>query len=138
MADEKEAQTPLNDILTSFIGLLKDTKDFVMKEAPAVLREIVVFYRALYTLQFIGGLLFVVGGLILLHQGYCVPHEIKEGYNGFITSKDTPDFAIFLWVMAGISGLVGIVSMGCMLEAVLQIWLAPKVFLLEYISRMLP
>lgn len=112
----------LNQILQELLGLLKDTKNFTMREAPDVAKQIIRYEIAK-----------TVFLMISIAAAYLPGSWILNAVQ-FIADKDGRLFASILAIVLLIGITAGLVALTMEL---LKLLLAPKVFLLEYVHKLL-
>lgn len=133
MASKSLPNKILKDAVNELTSLLKNTKAFVLKEAPTVLREILVYNRFVYSLQLILGVLLIIAGFIFLHNSNAIPDIYSTYYNEY----KSPDLKIALLVFAYLSWFCGLITSIVTIPSLLKVFLAPKVFLIEYIREIM-
>lgn len=102
---------------------LKDTKDFVLEQAPLVVQE-------LYAWHLTSSIIWVVVTAIVL--GILVPKMIEffKDYE-YDLEEDKEGWGVFLVI----TNLVSIAIFTYNLFKMLQILIAPKLYLIEYITK---
>jgi hypothetical protein len=121
--------TVLNKFLEQMGEMLKEAKDFSLEQLPIVAKEILQYHLAV-DLGWLGfALLLTLASLVVI---FWFTRLIKaEGPRGMEN----------YWGMYLIPGLMNLISFIIFVNEgrdALMIWLAPRVYLLEYISRLLP
>jgi len=115
---EDEVKQKLNDTLLGMIDDLAKTKDFVIDQAPDVIQQLLVYKFYISIVCLILGLMF---GVVVIYSVF-----------KFIGAEPEDGKVIF---GSAIGFLVGsFAGCGFILEgtAWFKIWLAPKLYLLEY------
>lgn len=110
----------LQNALTELIISTTDAKDFLLSEAPEVIHQLLTWKLVANSLSS-----FLFTGITVL----CF-------YLMFKCSRSDDDDALFGFFLSGLFGILfGTISIGCVHDA-LQIWIAPKVYLLEYAASL--
>ena len=115
-----------DQLIAEILEILKNTKDFVLEQAPLVVQEI---YRwSMFSSLFcaICGFIGMCIGGALLFKGYQVKKAQTRSY----------EIDAFPWVFGG--AIILTITLSFFMVAVLniiKIHLAPKLFLIEYLSR---
>lgn len=124
----EELQNALTEIITSAIETTAAAKEFVLAEMPDVIQQLLIWKQVDAVLGIILGLILISSPLIWarFHQ-FIWPRE-KAHYDrdwdaGHMVGK--VGFGI-------IGGLAGTIFVGCSLSTILKIWIAPKLYLIEY------
>ncbi len=116
-----------NEILAKFLmamgDVLKEAKDFSIEQLPIVAKEILSYSFAMSIVHLLVGLVFL-GAVIFI--GNAVQKIIK---------KDSSWVPLHIGTVMG--GLLAIAILIDSSTEILKIWLAPRVFLLEYIAHLL-
>jgi len=114
------------DLARELLAWLKATKGFVLDQAPDVAIQIIAWKRAEATLQVVIGALIVGLAVWLLRLGVVFGRK-----NQWIGEEEIPCF-----VFGGFGLIAGVLSLFCGCNKFLHAWLAPKVFLIEYLSNL--
>ena len=112
-----------------FLGLMERGEDFVLEQAPDLVQQILAWEWALYCTGYCFGVVFVVSSCVFLFMNR---KKIFESWDG--------DYAFPWAVLSGLLILITtFVSFGMLLclSTFVQLWVAPKVFLLEYMSSLI-
>jgi len=115
---DDEVKQKLNDTLIGMIDNLAKTKDFVIEQAPDVIQQLLVYKFYISLVCFILGLIL---GVLAIYSAF-----------RFITAKPADGIVI---ACSAVGFFIGsFAGSGFLLEgtAWFKIWLAPKLFLLEY------
>jgi len=119
----------LNQALAEPLHTMIETQSFILEQAPDVVQQLILF-----TIVFRGLLL-----LLSVLFACAFIHSIKRGWakdsKGPITGCDRKEPTVFL--PYGVSAFI--LSFGLFaanIEVFLQAWFAPKVFVIEYISKL--
>ena len=111
------------------MSILESTGDFLSSEIPIIAEQILSFYLAVNVFYASVYLLIVAGGLLT------VKPLIK--YTGdFNCSMDRATVRSFYFVIGGFIFGAFLFSALSDIAIILKIWLAPKLFLLEYASSL--
>lgn len=117
----------LNKFLTEMTDMLREAKDFSMQQIPIVAKEI-LSYNLMMNLIGVGlGALFVLVGIVLFIKINKTLQASNEALNDWFG----------LYVIPFALGLIGSLIIHAYLPTALQIYLAPRVYLLEYMSHLL-
>lgn len=93
--------------------------DLIQTQAPELVREIVVYHRALYSIYFLAGVLFIIG--------FCWGFRKLAGHN---------DEALIIpyTIFGGTLTVFVTVGTASIASDMIKVWFAPRLFLIEYIS----
>jgi hypothetical protein len=117
----------LNKFLTEMTDMLKEAKDFSMEQLPLVVKEILIYNLTMNLVGVSIGALFIVvaGGLLIkIHKSIGHDKHALENWLG-------------LYAIPAALTVVGCLITHAYLPTALQIYLAPRVYLLEYITTLL-
>ncbi len=135
-AEEKVEATPVKDKLQSeLINLIESSKegiikgvDFAKAQAPDLIQQILTWHFVVNLIQFCGAI-----GILIFFIWYCrkaINWIVAEDANG----KDV-SFPLFC---SAVGALFQILPFIFMINFVwLKIWVAPKLFLVEYAARLI-
>lgn len=128
--------------LSEILDLALKTKDFVIEQAPDVVKQLLAWN---FTLSFLSTCVFLtVLGLMILAGRYLwvrrpfpdcrsTPEEDAAGRNPTDAEWYNRGVACTIWI---ISALVFILGFGASDLVWLKIWIAPKLFLLDYAATL--
>ena len=114
-----------------FLGLMERGEDFVLEQAPDLVQQILAWERALYCTGYCFGVVFVVSTCLLIYTNRkkivrAIASESKYSDVWFISTFFLASFVV-----------IACVGMLVELSTFIQLWVAPKVFLLEYMSSLI-
>lgn len=128
--------------LSELLDLTLKAKDFAIEQAPDVIRQLLAWH---FTLSFLSTLVFLcVVGLLVLAGRYLwvrrpfpdnssTPDEDAAGHNPNDIEWTNRGIACIIWT---ISALIFLMGFGASDLVWLKIWVAPKLFLLEYAATL--
>lgn len=117
-----EVKEELNKALLDLIQSATNAKDFLVGEIPDVVEQLLSWHFVSNLMQFMLGIIVLICSII------CVWKGLKN-----LDNRKTEDFGIFLLFMSAFSFIFSVVLLNF---EWLKIWVAPKVWLIEYISRL--
>jgi len=119
---DDEIKQKLNDTLIGMIDDLAKTKDFVIEQAPDIIQQLLVYKFSVSLVCFILGLM--LGVLAIYSVFRFIAAKTDDGI-----TRAYSVLGLFIGAFAG---------SGFLLEgtAWFKIWLAPKLFLLEYAKEL--
>lgn len=120
----------LNEALRGLLDTFKDSKDFVLEQAPDVVQQLILYKTVYHGSVVLGGMLLMLLGAYLLYRGIKLGQESK-----WSDEMATPVIIQALFGFVG--GLTGIIAFSNNIQIFMKVWLAPKVYLLEYISSLI-
>jgi hypothetical protein len=135
------ATPALDKFVETMTGILQSAKDFTLEQAPDILRQVVVWKRAEETAYLALTLLILVGtGIAYLKLFRWTAGQVakaKTERGNYKTGFD--DYGVFMFgsVAAGIICPISTITALCRIGDTLQVWLAPKVYLIEYFSHLI-
>lgn len=113
------------DFAKELLATLKSTKEFVIEQAPDVVQQLIAYNIAEASLYLALGAAFMVSGFIFYIKG-AKAHSKSANADDFMPQ----------YLTAGTLGFVG----GCMAVGtsldLAKLILAPKIFLIEYLTRL--
>jgi hypothetical protein len=111
----------VDQILQGLITTIEKTKDFAMEQAPILAREIISFNMALH-------LIGIIIGAILSVASYFV---IRRAFR--LSDDNDADPVIIVTLLGSILlPIAACVFFGINVDEFLKCWLAPRLYLLEY------
>jgi len=113
----------LQDTLTEALEALQQGKDFILQKAPAVIQEFIAWKRAEHLV------LTAVAALVIVAALLTVRWALKKDDHEEL-------FAIAAICSGGVAIGAGIIFSFHAFSA-LQVWIAPRVYLLEYVASAL-
>lgn len=123
---------PLNqafaDIVTKALSGVDAAASFLSAQIPDVIHQLLVWKMAQAGGGFILCLLFIIGYVFLIKM------IVK---NGYISGPDLDVLAVLALIIGGIFAVVCVVFAVANLFDMLQIWLAPKIYVMEYASSLI-
>lgn len=124
---KEELQNKLVEILASMQSTVGQAKDFTLSQLPDIAQSYLLFGRVTESLQ-------IAASLALL----CV--AAWAGYKCFVWGKegseDADGWEAFVIVIGGFSGGIGGISFMLNISEFLLVWLAPKVWLIQEIAKL--
>ena len=120
----------LNDALRGVMETVRETKDFVLEQAPEIVQQLVTYHYIYSLCCVLAGVLFILLSVSLI--GYGVFNGIKCRWDDKKCEKYLP----FI-IIGCIASVPGIATFFVNLPYFLKVSLAPKVFILEYFARMI-
>jgi hypothetical protein len=121
-------QASLADMLTKATSVAGDAKDFVVAQLPDVIRQLLLWKMAESIWECIFPIIVMIGFIIFAKQMMKKSNwENGEPNNGYAV------ISIVGWILTALSFLYFFFSVNI---TWLQIWLAPKVYLIEYARQM--
>lgn len=107
-----------------FLEYIKQGTDFIKDQAPLYVQELITYHCVLYTSLVIFGVIGVIIALILLKKGskYSSYQDIDKQMSYFISSM--------------IIGIISLFFIGLNFSLMLKTWLAPRVFIMDYLMRL--
>jgi hypothetical protein len=133
-------QTALIDVVNKTVQVAGDAKDFVIAQLPDVIKQLLLWKFAesfapmafWFLVAFISTSIFF--GTTIKH-GDWLAATLTNGRSSDRPKNGFP--RMFTGIFKAIVSLVGIIMFLCSLNMTwLQIWLAPKVYLIEYVRNM--
>lgn len=149
----EELQQALVEFIGSFTATLGQTKGFVLEQAPEVIQQLLVWRGVLSLACFVAGLVFLISAPLLFGAAVRIKDakaaEAKEAYakgEAWTRFGGRPEISTTSWEYDSAVGYGGAIPsvlvlvsiLSCILGVCLlslewlQIWLAPKVYLIEY------
>lgn len=124
------------ELITSVLESLDEAKDFVLSELPDVIQQLLMWKMA-------EGSILVLIGLALSFIAYQIlkpSHWVLGDYLNkcrYSSSLDMNVKGFICLIAGGLSSMVGPLMVAHNLMTPLQIWIAPKVYLIEYASALI-
>jgi hypothetical protein len=122
--------------LAAWLGSIRDgagqAKDFVLEQAPLVVREMVVLGRAEMTAVMLLGAILLVGGAVVFHR--CLRRwRDKDAPN---TESLDGAVLIIVQVAAVVATIAGPIVLLAEAHWFLAVWFAPRVYIVETLARL--
>ena len=111
------------EVLKDLLVTIKETKSFVLEQAPDVAQEMILLARIESVIVLIGSLLFFY--LLFYFKGKL--NEIESNYD---------DMSMVYALLSIISPIIGVIGLVAVLGS-LSCWFAPKYFLLKELSKLI-
>ena len=127
---KEELQTALAELIQKTIQGAGSTKTFLIKEIPDVLNQLLMWHGWYNFILFLTGILIFILIIIFNRKQY---KWIKKGFNekGIDWADDKP------YLMCNAFQFIWIIPYEEFLNLTwLQIWIAPKVWLIEYMTKL--
>ena len=142
MADASQVVEQSAKLLEDLRLMLEKGGQFVMEQAPPLAREIVLYGR-------IANLLYCVFGVVLFWAGVRVFTHLVPFMNSKRPTGNNGDYRNQWWgqqdlwnlsfvikaMLRGIGGLIGFLVFVCNIEWLILSWVAPRLYLLNYVTR---
>lgn len=111
----------LKEVLLAMLSSAVEVKDFLVAETPEVIQQLLAWEFTISLLGFIMGLSFTVG-----------TYFAARSFLKYLRTEDSEEFILvmLLPLSLGIAALINNLTW-------LKIWIAPKLFLLEYASNLI-
>jgi len=121
-----------NDALKSLIESATQTKDFVIDQAPDIINQLL--YWKFFENLILGIIPLVLVLISLMIVLICSRDFVKNMYEDDISLKSV---IFIISTVIGVGGLIGFITGGfSSLMTALQIYIAPKIFLVEYAAEL--
>ena len=114
----EDMQKQLAEYLKDFVGAIKAGGEFAMQQAPMVVQEKIAFGRAQESIELAACVLVLVGLTVMLVQLY----------------KEADDCLV---IPVGVLTLLAVGVTAINVPDVLQVWLAPRLYILEWAASLL-
>lgn len=120
-----ELQAALAEFLTTTTNTISETKNFAVEQFPDVIRELILLKRV--EMSF-----YITLWLAIFTLGVVVAYKLIKNFEKMDMDSKPPCVAltIILWVMIILSLFLNFYSWICP-------WIAPKVFVVEYLSKLI-
>lgn len=125
--------------ITEMTNILKSSNDFVLEQAPDVLRQILSWKLAENILDLIASALLLATAYYVqkaareyIRRGMAVAREKRMSSGSDL--EDYPGIIIFGAMAVAVFGFWGIIGLYSSSKDLIQIRVAPKVFLIEYFA----
>jgi hypothetical protein len=124
----------LNKFVTEMSNILQGAKDFTLAQAPDIFKQIIYLGIArslIYLAVSLTAIVFGVRSLLFFSRGATDDQEKYKNLSGSYC-----DFLKFVNVVSMFTGVLGLV---CTVENLLNlatVWIAPKVYLIEFFANL--
>ncbi len=133
-----ELQNALVELLKEVTETVDQSKEFIIDQTPLVIKELILWKRISLPIELVIYVSLSILGIYLLLKG------CKDLVNS-LKLEDQTDKECTVLINKGLLKVVPgiIIALGCTINAcyvltrTLEVWIAPRVFVLEYIRRML-
>lgn len=116
----------INDILQKGIKAAEVTGNFAIEQTPEVIQQLLAWKFTLSLMSFLLGVAIFIAAPIITHK---VWHKSRRYYKEQNSYEDLTPLSLLILVV----GMVGIIFIDL---TWLKIWIAPKLFLLEYAASL--
>jgi len=123
----------LTDKVSEFMGFITESlqqgKDFAMEQTPLIVQELILSKRIELTTYMV---LLVCGMIACVFLAFPLFKKCKEGIN-----ENNINVIMAHAVPVGCLALFCLPTALTQLDDLIQVWFAPRVFILEYITKMI-
>lgn len=112
-----------NELAGELLGIVKSMEEFSIDHAPDVVAEIIRFSTLEHIFTFLAGIVCVVVGWRVFKVGRGLEADYEEIDDGVVPQ------AVGL-----VGSLTGVILSLCGAAGLIKIWVAPKLFILDYIA----
>ena len=133
---EKVMKEQLQEALASLIGTatsgIEKGTEFLVAELPDVVYQLLLWYGVSSAVSSVLGIIMVICATLLIKRVLTSDKENSIFYDEY---KGLSDVGFTTVTISGISIIAGAVLTGKVMGA-LQIWIAPKIWLIEYVASL--
>lgn len=124
---DKQLQQAVSSLIEKSLSAFEKGADFMAAQLPDVVQQLLLWHLALSATKAVAAVLLVIVMVVATYRGV----KWATAYKGIHD-------AWFVIIMGGTIGwLLGTIGMTALWNLTwLQIWVAPKIFLIEYAARM--
>lgn len=128
-------QNALADVITKVVKAAGDATDFLIKELPDVIKQL-LWWKAIQSLYWcIWPIIFTI---IMYRISLHWKNKISKDDWGECLDEPIPTLKVVAFCIFCVATLIGIFSIfQCFNLEWLQIWVAPKVYLIEYANKLI-
>ncbi|WP_155271605.1 hypothetical protein [Bordetella hinzii] len=129
-----QLQAALAEIIGKTGEAVSDGVGFLKAELPSVIQQLLYWKMASSFLDMVITLAFTYAAFVFIRRGFRAASEFQAKKNSW---DDDPKFWMRFWLTL-VSAVLGLVSFLCVLDSFtwLKIWIAPKVYLIEYAASL--
>jgi hypothetical protein len=129
-----QLQAALADIIGKTGEAVSDGVGFLKAELPGVIQQLLYWKMASSFLGMVITLAFSYAAFVFIRRGFRLAADFSPKKNSY---DDDPRFWMRFWLTV-VSAVLGMVSFVCVLNSFtwLKIWIAPKVYLIEYATSL--
>lgn len=124
----------LNKLMIEIIDQVKNTGDFVVEQMPDVISQLLVY-------QYYSNLFYLILGTVLMIISSTLFYKIKVLTEECDKNNYDHDMVGLYVLIGGLSGIVfgaiGVVNFFSAVDPLLKLTFAPKIYLIEYASRLI-
>jgi formate hydrogenlyase subunit 3/multisubunit Na+/H+ antiporter MnhD subunit len=120
----------LDELMVQIINQVKNTGDFVVEQMPDVVQQ-------LLTYQYYSTVFYLIVGIVFLMVSFFSFYKVRELDKKSVGNPDVIPYIIAFLMIGIMSGLVGIVNVCENIDPLLKLTFAPKIYLIEYASRLI-
>lgn len=120
-----ELQAKLVEIITQIQTAVKAGADFAMEQLPDIAMQYIMYYRGLLTLKILLGIALVILGAYVIRKGW-----------KYLVASNTTEFSPLLILPMGVFWSIGGTIISRNLDQFMMVWLAPKVFLITELYKL--
>lgn len=127
-------QNALSDLISKTLNGIDATTGFLQEEIPEVVQQLLMWHGVY---NFLIMILCVVGLInMIISYIWCNKIIKSTGFKSWTDFGDPTSSLVKVWVISAVAGVIGIVSLIEFNIIWLQIWIAPKLFLIEYMASL--
>jgi len=130
-------QTKINDLINELIELVRITKDYTAENTPIFISELLtyrVYYHAIIILSAL--CICLVISILLYKYLNSIVNKLAQNPH-FADRIDLESEKIGIYIILVFSILIPIITIIYGISQLLKIWIAPKLYLLEYLKGFL-
>lgn len=123
----------LNKLMIEIIDQVKNTGNFVVEQMPDVISQ-------LLTYQYYSNIFYFVFGILMLIVSFASFHQIKilaKKYDEKQMGDDIMPLIVICFMSGIICGIIGFCNCAFTIDPLLKLTFAPKIYLIEYASRLI-
>jgi len=138
----EELQKALTEILNGTLSAAGDAKQFLMAEIPEVVQQLLMWKLAEASVWMLFGVVLAVGGIITNWKIFKSKPDGKTPLRSWAWRvwSDGDIWmeagALIACIFSGAVGFIGVLVTLINLATALQIWIAPKIYLIEYAATL--
>ena len=132
---EKQLETALAELINTTLSGADTAKDFLVAQAPDAIQQLLMWHGVFNFIIFIFAIITPIVCCVIIAK--TISYFLRKDSDGRYVISCSADREIPICIISLIMGTISVVSFVAMINFTwLQIWIAPKVWLLEYAASL--
>lgn len=118
-------QQAMAEIIQASLSAVETAKNFLSEQIPDVIQQLLLWHFTASLIYFVCGILMLVTVVVANYKAF-----------KYMKADDDDNALLIMMLSAGGGAVLAVLGFAALNLKWLQIWIAPKIFLIEYAARM--